>query len=99
MAFCRPKLYSWVYCTITYLVTVFYEVNLPLKNYLTSMLIVNDGNVGTIVDGPYWTLTFERLFYFFVGIFVYLFSTRNIVWFYFGWLWVSISVFCSSRRL
>ncbi len=83
----------WVCCTITYLVTVYYGVNLPLKNYLISMFLVNDGKIASMVDGSYWTLTFELLFYFYIGIFVWIFSTERLMWFYTLWLTVAFLSF------
>lgn len=83
----------WVCCTITYLVTVMYGVNLPFKNYLVSMLMFNDGKIASMVDGSYWTLTFELLFYFYIGVFVWLFSTKKLEWFYASWLAVSFFSF------
>ncbi len=83
----------WVCCTITYLVTVFYGVNLPIKNYLISMLLINDGKIASMVDGSYWTLTFELLFYFYIGVFVWIFSTERLIWFYLLWTITSVSCF------
>jgi peptidoglycan/LPS O-acetylase OafA/YrhL len=57
------------------------------------MLMINDGKIVNLVDGSYWTLTFELLFYFYIGIFVWLFSVKKIFWFYFGWLGASFFLF------
>jgi peptidoglycan/LPS O-acetylase OafA/YrhL len=83
----------WVCCTLTYLVTLFYGVNLPLKNYLISMLLVNDGKIASMVDGSYWTLTFEVLFYAYIAVFVSLFSSKRLEWFYISWLLISFFSF------
>lgn len=83
----------WVCCTITYLVTIFYGVNLPFKNYLISMLLVNDGKIASMIDGSYWTLTFEVLFYLYIGIFVSIFSSKKLEWFYASWIAISFLSF------
>lgn len=83
----------WVCCTITYLITIYYGVNLSIKNYLVSMLLFNDGKIENLVDGSYWTLTFELLFYFYIGVFTWIFSTRNLLWFYLGWFVISMGSF------
>jgi peptidoglycan/LPS O-acetylase OafA/YrhL len=46
-----------------------------------------------MVDGSYWTLTIELLFYAYIGFFTWLFSTRRLEWFYDGWLFISLAVF------
>ncbi len=86
----------WVCCTITYVVTVIYGVNLPLKNYFISMLLFNDGKIDQMVDGSYWTLTFELLFYFYIGVFVWLYGTKKLEWFYISWLLISFFSFFLS---
>jgi peptidoglycan/LPS O-acetylase OafA/YrhL len=83
----------WVCCTITYVVTFLYGENLPIKRYFISMLLFNDGKMLTMVDGSYWTLTFELLFYFYIGVFVWLFGTKKLEWFYILWLAISFLSF------
>lgn len=83
----------WFCCTVTYMITVLYGVNLPIGRYLVSMFLVNDGKIAQMVDGSYWTLTFEVLFYCYIAIFVKLFSSKKLEWFYFGWLLVSFFSF------
>lgn len=77
----------WVCCTITYLVTIFFgESHLPFTTYLYNLLIVNDGKTAYMVDGSYWTLTHEIFFYFYIGVFVYLFGRKHIEIFFYTWL-------------
>lgn len=83
----------WVCCTITYLVTLWYGNNVPVTRYLLDMLMFNDGKIAHMVDGSYWTLTFELLFYFYIGIFVALFSTKRLEWFYSIWLLIAFLAF------
>lgn len=84
----------WVCATITFLVTLFYKDNLiSVKHFLLGLLMFNSGRMDTMIDGSYWTLTFELLFYFYIGIFVWLFSTKRLEWFYISWLLISLSSF------
>ena len=83
----------WFCCTATYLVTVLYGTNLPIRHYFASMLLFNDGKIAQMVDGSYWTLTFELLFYVYVGIFVFFFSKKRLEWFYILWLIVAFLSF------
>lgn len=83
----------WLCCTLTYLVTVFYGDNMSFVIYLKNMLMINDGKYAQLIDGSYWTLTFELLFYFYVGLFVWLFSAKRLEWFYGVWLLVSFIIF------
>lgn len=83
----------WFCCTLTYLTTVFFGNNLPLERYFVSMLLVNDGKILQMVDGSYWTLTFEVLFYIYIGVFVWLFTKERLVWFYSLWLTITICIF------
>ncbi|MCF7898675.1 MAG: hypothetical protein K9L31_01860, partial [Candidatus Pacebacteria bacterium] len=63
------------------------------KNYFVSMFLFNDGKIASMIDGSYCTLTYELLFYFFIGIFVWLFSTKRLEWFYASWLAISFFAF------
>lgn len=83
----------WVCCTITYLITLGYDANLSLGLYLKSMLLFNDGKIALLVDGSYWTLTFELLFYFYIGTFAWLFGVKRLEWFFIGWLGISFFSF------
>ncbi len=83
----------WVCCTLTFLVTLFYNTNVSFQKYLMSMLMFNDGKIATMVDGSYWTLTFELLFYFYITVFIYIFSEKKVQWFYVGWLTIAFLSF------
>lgn len=83
----------WVCCTLTYIVTIFYHNSVPFHRYLQDMLLVNDGQIAKMVDGSYWTLTFEVLFYCYVAVFVYFFSKQRLEWFYALWLAVAFLSF------
>ena len=83
----------WVCATITFVVTVIYNNNISIKNYLIGLLMFNNGHMETMIDGSYWTLTFELLFYFYIGVFVLLFSKKYLTWFYTTWLLVSFFSF------
>lgn len=77
----------WVCCTITYIVTLLLgDSHLPFTTYLYNLLIVNDGKTAYMIDGSYWTLTHEIFFYFYIGIFVYLFGKKHIESFLYIWL-------------
>lgn len=79
----------WVCATITYLVTVAYKVHIDFRYYLQGLLMLNSGRMETMIDGVYWTLTFELLFYLYIGVFVLLFSKKYLQWFFIGWLLIS----------
>ncbi len=83
----------WVCCTLTYLVTLWHGNSVPFGRYLSDMLMFNDGKIASMVDGSYWTLTFELLFYLYIGIFVRIFSTKRLEWFYSIWLLITFSAF------
>lgn len=84
----------WVICTFTYVLTIFFDPNhLGFTRYLINLLVINDGKVAYLVDGVYWTLTMEIIFYALIGVFAWLFSTRRLEWFYAGWLAFSFLVF------
>ena len=82
----------WICAAITFIVTLIYQDNIiSIKNFLIGLFMFNDGHMEKMIDGSYWTLTFELLFYFYIGIFVWLFGTKRIEWFFI--LWLAISFF------
>ncbi len=83
----------WVCATITFLVTVFYNINISFKHYLLGLLMFNNGHMETMIDGSYWTLTFELLFYLYIGLFVWLFTKKHLEWFFVVWLLISFFSF------
>lgn len=85
----------WGVCTFTYLVTRIFPGGhpLPFTDFLKNLLIVNNGDTSKMVDGSYWTLTMEILFYFYIGAFVYWLGLKRIEWFYAGWLLLSFLLF------
>ena len=86
----------WICITLTYLVTLFYGNNLSLDRYLIGLAMFNDGKIAQLIDGSYWTLTFELLFYFYIAVFVKLFSAKKLEWFYISWLLISFFSFFLS---
>ncbi len=83
----------WVCASITFLITVLYGTNISFKHYLLGLLMFNNGHMEIMIDGSYWTLTFELLFYFYIGVFVWLFSKKYLAWFYTSWLLISFFSF------
>lgn len=83
----------WICASITFLVTLVYGTSISFKHYLLGLLMFNSGHMETMIDGSYWTLTFELLFYFYIGVFVWLFSTKRLEWFYVSWLLISFFSF------
>ncbi len=83
----------WVCASITFLVTIFYNTSISFKHFLLGLLMFNNGHMEIMIDGSYWTLTFELLFYLYIGVFVWLFSKKYIAWFYALWLAVSFFSF------
>jgi len=83
----------WVCATITYLVTVLYDSNISFKYFVLGLFMFNNGHMEIMIDGSYWTLTFELLFYLYIGTFVWLFSTKRLEWFYISWLLISFFSF------
>lgn len=89
----------WVACTITYITTIVFKyldhqiISLPFYKYLFNLLIINNGKVANMIDGSYWTLTIEIMFYIYIGMFVLLFKKKNISWFYYMWTLLTIIVF------
>lgn len=78
----------WILCTITYIITLIWtpDTALSLKHFFMNLLIINDNKVAFLVDGVYWTLTQELIFYTMIGFFVYFFSLKRIEWFFGIWL-------------
>ena len=81
----------WIACTITYLVTLLMPNGTPVHfaEYLISMTMLGDKlssalGYGGLVDPSYWTLAVELMFYVSIGLFVYLFSWKNIRYFFGG---------------
>lgn len=83
----------WICATITFLITVIYGKSIDFKYYLAGLLMFNSGRMGNMIDGSYWTLTFELLFYLYIGIFVWLFGKKKLEWFYITWLFISFMSF------
>lgn len=87
----------WFICTLTYIVTLIVPNARPLTfhDFLTSMTMLGDQingflHYGGLIDASYWTLSVELIFYIAIGLFVYLFSYKNIRYFLLGWLCISI---------
>jgi peptidoglycan/LPS O-acetylase OafA/YrhL len=83
----------WFCCTLTYIVTLLYGNSVPIHKYAVNMLMFNDGKIATMVDGSYWTLTFELLFYAYCAVFISFSSSKKIEWFYISWLFVAFLSF------
>lgn len=84
----------WICATITFLVTLVYNSNvIAVKDYLVGLLMFNSGKMDTMIDGSYWTLTFELLFYAYIGTFVWIFGKKRLELFYALWLLVSFLAF------
>jgi len=85
----------WAVCTFTYIMTKVFPGGhaLPLTDFLKNLLIVNNGDVSKMVDGSYWTLTMEILFYFYIGVFVWWFGLKKLEWFYGLWLLLCVLAF------
>lgn len=85
----------WFICTLTFILTLLFPNGNPvsLTVFLKNLLIVNNGDVSKMVDGSYWTLTMEILFYTYIALFVYWFSLKRVEWFYVIWLLVSFLSF------
>jgi peptidoglycan/LPS O-acetylase OafA/YrhL len=85
----------WILCTITYIATLILPHGNPVSFvvYLYNLLIVNTGKTAYMVDGSYWTLTIEIIFYFFIALYVYIFTTKKLLYFYAGWILLTVGVF------
>jgi peptidoglycan/LPS O-acetylase OafA/YrhL len=86
----------WILCSLTYVITLVVPNARPLTfhDFLTSMSMFGDQingfiHYGGLIDASYWTLSVELIFYFAIGIFVYLFSFKKIRYFLLSWLIVS----------
>jgi peptidoglycan/LPS O-acetylase OafA/YrhL len=87
----------WILCTATYILTLLVPHANPVSftEYLISMTMLGDkfGSVlgyMRLVDAAYWTLAVELIFYAVTGIFVFLFSYKNLRYFLSVWLIVSM---------
>ena len=77
----------WILCTITYVMTIFMAPShLPFYKYLLNLFIINNGQTANMIDGSYWTLTIEILFYIYIGLFAYIAGRKNIIYFFTMWL-------------
>lgn len=84
----------WICCTLTYLVTIWFNADpLPFTVYLKNLLLINNNQTATLVDGVYWTLTQEVIFYALIGVFVYLWGMKRIEWFFGLWIAFAYIVF------
>lgn len=90
----------WILCTTTYIITLIipHTSTVSFSEYLRSMTMFGDlfnKIVGytRLIDPSYWTLTVELIFYIGIGIFVYIFSHRNIRYFLGFWLVLSAIAF------
>lgn len=77
----------WVCATITYALTILLgEPHLSFYKYLTNLFIINNGKVANMIDGSYWTLTIEIMFYFYIALFAYTIGKKRLIYFYILWL-------------
>lgn len=87
----------WFCCTLTYIITLLVpmkgETPLSFFLYLKNLLIINNGKTAFMIDGSYWTLTIEILFYIGIGLFTYFFSKKRLIYFYAFWLLFGYTVF------
>lgn len=86
----------WIACTITYLFTLFFPSGNPVtfNEYALSMTMLGEKFINAfgyvrIVDPVYWSLLVELIFYAAIGLFVYLFSWKNIRYFTYAWFLIS----------
>lgn len=93
----------WILCTFTYIVTLIIPntSTVSFTEYLRSMTMLGDlfnEIVGytRLIDPSYWSLTVELIFYIGIAIFAYLFSHRNIRYFFGVWLVISAIAFLLS---
>ncbi len=84
----------WMLCTITYIMTIFMaSSHLPFDTYLLNLFIINNGQTANMIDGSYWTLTIEILFYIYIGLFAYIAGRKNIIYFFTIWLVYSFTAY------
>ncbi len=90
----------WIICTCTYIFTLLMPNGTPVQfpEYIISMTMLGEHLANAfgyihIVDAAYWSLVVELLFYVAIGLFVYLFSWKNIRWFTGLWLLISALAF------
>ncbi len=91
----------WILCTVTYLLTIVvpHANSLLFADYLRTMTMfgdtINEFNhaPAILIDPSYWTLTVELIFYIGIGMFVYLFSYKNIKYFLATWLIFCVTIF------
>ncbi len=90
----------WILCTLTYLITrvVPHTEHLQFIEYVSSMTMLGDkfngyAGFGSLVDPSYWTLSVELIFYTGIGLFAYLFSYKNIRYFFAALVAFSMIVF------
>jgi Predicted acyltransferases len=88
----------WFCCTITYLATVIFPHggHAPISQYLSNFLIVSDGTIIKPIDLSYWSLTEEIIFYTTIGLFVYIFGKKRILYYFIGWLLMSVATFAGG---
>ncbi len=94
----------WIIASFTYITTLIFDKYnntieaLSFPKYLFNLLIINNGKTVNMIDGSYWTLTIEILFYIYIGIFVYLFKKKNLLNFYFLWLTATFLIFTFNMQ-
>lgn len=85
----------WILCSFTYIFTTVFtpDSSLPFLKFLRNLLIIGVTKVQDSVDGSYWSLTIELLFYAYICSFVYIFKKERLELFYTGWLLASLALF------
>ena len=91
----------WLCATITYILTILLDKShLPFYKYIINLFIINNGQVANMIDGSYWTLTIEIMFYFYIAIFAYTIGKKRLIYFYILWLTYSyLSFYFSFNEL
>lgn len=81
----------WILCTVTYIITIlFAESHLSFGLYLKNLLIVAETKCNNMVDGSYWSLTVELIFYSYIGLFAFFFKKERLKIFYILWLGITL---------